>query len=121
MSVKEKLGKIVVLGAGPCGDSPPPPPRTLVEKQGPGSPSARSPWPWRNGDALASPPQCKDAVSKGAQQKQMKDLLSPRPQVGPSSSRELCEFHRNQDFSFSLFYSPSAASCTVQVYVHGQG
>ena len=104
MSVKEKLGKILVLGAGPCGDSSPCP--TLVEKQGPGSPSAWSPWlpwPWRNGDALASSPQCEDAVSKGAQQKQMKDLLSPRPQMGPSGSPELCEFHRNQDFSLAYF------------------
>lgn len=35
MSVKEKLGKIVVLGVGPCGDSPPPPPRWRSRDQAP--------------------------------------------------------------------------------------
>ena len=48
-------------------------------------------------------PQCEDTVSKGAQQRQMKHLLSPQPWKGPSGSPALCGFPRNQDLSLGYF------------------
>ena len=48
-------------------------------------------------------PQCEDSVSKGAQQRQMKHLLSPQPWKGPSGSPALCGFLRNQDLSLGYF------------------
>lgn len=55
---------------------------------------------WR---CIGKSPQWEDTVSKGAQQRQMKHLLSPQPWKGPSSSPALRGLLRNQDLSLGYF------------------
>ena len=91
--MRKNLGRILVLGVWPCADRHLFPfcmvalvTMALVK--------------WR---CIGKSPQCEDTVSKGAQQKQMKHLLSSQPWKGPSGSPALHRFLRNQDLSLGYF------------------